>query len=140
MQKPIGPNVFTEGDEPQLIGGQCSDCAAVTFPNQSRCPRCGTQTMEELLLPRRGKIVAWTTQGFPPTFPWAGDPTGKNFETYGIAVVQLDDIVRVEAKLTENDPEKLDFGMDVELRLIPFYTDADGDEIMTFAFAPVGAN
>lgn len=140
MQKPIGPNVFTEGDAPQLIGGQCSDCTAVTFPNQSRCPRCGTQTMEELLLPRRGKVIAWTTQGFPPVFPYAGDPTAKNFETYGIAVVQLDDVVRVEARLTENDPEKLDFGMDVELQLVPFYTDADGDEIMTFAFAPVGAS
>ncbi|MEY2397057.1 MAG: uncharacterized protein QOJ00_231 [Actinomycetota bacterium] len=141
MQKPIGEEVFTwPADEPQLIGGQCSDCAAVTFPRQSRCPRCGTTTMEELLLPRRGTVVSWTTQGFPPTYPWAGDPTAKNFEPYGIGLIQLGDVVRVEGKLTENDPEKLDFGMEVELTVIPFYTDADGDEIMTFAFAPVGAS
>jgi hypothetical protein len=27
--------------------------------------------------------------------------------------------------------------MEVELRVVPFYVDAQGDEIMTFAFAPV---
>ena len=27
--------------------------------------------------------------------------------------------------------------MEVELQIVPFYVDADGDEIMTFAFAPV---
>ena len=52
--------------------------------------------------------------------------------------MQLDDVVRVEARLTENDPAKLDFGMEVELQIIPFYTDEDGDEIVTFAFAPTG--
>ena len=28
--------------------------------------------------------------------------------------------------------------MEVELEIIPFYTDEDGDEIVTFAFAPTG--
>jgi hypothetical protein len=27
--------------------------------------------------------------------------------------------------------------MEVELQVVPFYVDADGTEIMTFAFAPV---
>ena len=55
---------------------------------------------------------------------------------FGVGLVQLDDVVRVEARLTESDPAKLDFGMEVELQIVPFYVDADGDEIMTFAFAP----
>jgi hypothetical protein len=29
--------------------------------------------------------------------------------------------------------------MEVELRIVPFYVDDDGNEIITFAFAPVGA-
>lgn len=138
MQKAIA-DVFTwPTDEPQLKGGQCADCQAVTFPNQSRCPRCGHAAMEELLLPRRGTLVSWTTQGFPPVVPYAGDATGASFVPFGVGLVQLDDVVRVEAKLTENDPAKLDFGMAVELEIIPFYVDDDGDEIMTFAFAPIG--
>ena len=31
------------------------------------------------------------------------------------------------------------FGMEVVLRIVPFYVDKDGNEIITFAFAPVGA-
>ena len=138
MQKALAEQIFTwPSDSPQLIGSQCADCSAATFPAQSRCPRCGKPEMKEVLLPTRGKVVAWTTQGFPPKLPWAGDPTGKNFEPYGVGLVQLDDIVRVEARLTESDPAKLDIGMDVELKIIPFYTDENGDELMTFAFAPV---
>lgn len=139
MQKPIA-DVFTwPSDEPSLIGSRCDDCGAATFPVQSRCPRCGHAAMSELPLPRRGTLVAWTTQGFVPVFPYAGDPTGKNFEPYGVGLVQLDDVVRVEARLTESDPAKLDFGMEVELTIVPFYVDDEGNEIMTFAFAPVGA-
>ena len=49
-------------------------------------------------------------------------------------------MVRVEGRLTENDPAKLRFGMEVELVMVPFFVDKDGDEVMTFAFAPVGEN
>ena len=136
MQKPIG-DVFTwPDDDPKLIGSRCDDCAATTFPTQSRCPRCSGTNMVELLLPKRGTLVTWTTQGFPPMVPFAGDATGKSFEPFGVGLVQLEDVVKVEARLTESDPAKLRFGMDVELTIVPFYVDEDGDEIMTFAFAP----
>jgi uncharacterized OB-fold protein len=138
MQKPIA-DVFTwPDDDPRLIGSRCDNCGAVTFPVQSRCPRCSKAAMVELHLPRRGTLVSWTTQGFPPVLPYAGDPTGASFEPFGVGLVQLDDVVRVEARLTENDPAKLDFGMEVELAIVPFYVDDDGTEILTFAFAPTG--
>jgi uncharacterized protein len=95
--------------------------------------------MTEILLPRRGTLVSWTTQGFPPVVPFAGDATGENFQPFGVGLVQLDDVVRVEARLTESDPARLDFGMEVELRIVPFYVDADGVEVLTFAFEPVGS-
>jgi uncharacterized OB-fold protein len=137
MQKALA-DVFTwPAEEPELIGGRCSDCSATTFPMQSRCPRCGHSSMSEVALPRRGTLISWTTQGFPPVLPYAGDETGKSFVPFGVGLVQLDDVVRVESKLTESDPARLDFGMEVELVVIPFYTDDEGDEIMTFAFAPV---
>ena len=137
MQKALA-DVFTwPADEPELIGGACNECDAVTFPLQARCPRCGRATMAERRLPRRGTLVSWTTQGFPPVIPYAGDATGASFEPFGVGLVQLGDVVRVEARLTESDPAKLDFGMPVELTVVPFYVDEDGDEVVTFAFAPV---
>lgn len=133
MQKPIA-EVFTwPSDEPELLGSRCEACGATTFPAQSRCPRGDRGTMTEVRLPRRGTLVSWTTQGFPPVVPFAGEVP------FGVGLVQLGDVVRVESRLATADPEELDFGMEVELTVVPFATDEDGDEIVTFAFQPVGA-
>jgi len=51
--------------------------------------------MSDVLLPRRGTLVSWTTQGFPPGLPYKG-PTGKDFVPFGVGLVQLDDVIRVE--------------------------------------------
>jgi uncharacterized OB-fold protein len=137
MQKALAPDISTwPAENPQLIGSRCGDCGATTFPTQARCPNCSGAAMSEVLLPRRGTLVAWTTQGFPPGPPYAG-PTGEDFTPFGVGLVQLDDVIRVESRLTENDPAKLRFGMDVELTMVPFTTDAEGNEIVTFAFQPV---
>lgn len=143
MQKPLAPDISTwPAENPQLIGSQCGSCQATTFPVQQRCPRCSGADMSEVLLPRRGTVVAWTTQGFPPGPPYAG-PTGKDFVPFGMGLVQLglgeDAVVRVEGRLTENDPAKLRFGQEVELTMVPLVTDEEGNEVLTFAFAPVGA-
>jgi len=137
MEKALAPEISTWPDaNPQLIGSRCGNCGATAFPAQPRCPRCSVGEMAELALPRRGTLVAWTTQGFPPGAPYKG-PVGKDFVPFGVGLVQLDDVIRVEGRLTENDPAKLEFGMEVELTMVPFATDADGDELVTFAFQPV---
>jgi len=137
MQKALAPDISTwPQDNPQLVGTRCDGCGATTFPVQQRCPKCSRGDMSEVLLPRRGTLVAWTTQGFPPGAPYKG-ATGRDFVPFGVGLVQLDDVIRVEGRLTENDPAKLAFGMDVELTMVPFTTDDDGNEIVTFAFQPV---
>jgi uncharacterized OB-fold protein len=45
--------------------------------------------------------------------------------------------IKVEARLTEADPEKLKIGMEMEMLIVPLSTDASGNEVVTFAFAPV---
>jgi uncharacterized OB-fold protein len=133
----LAPEISTWPDEnPQLIGSTCAKCGATTFPVQQRCPKCSVGQMQEVLLPRRGKLIAWTTQGFPPGPPYKG-PTGKEFVPFGVGLVQLGDVIRVEGRLTENDPAKLTFGQEMVLTVVPFTTDDDGNEIVTFAFQPV---
>jgi len=137
MQEALAPEISTWPDEhPQLIGSRCVTCGATTFPVQQWCPRCSGGEMTHLLLPRRGTLVAWTTQGFPPGAPYAG-PVGKDFVPFGVGLVQLGDIVRVEARLTENDPAKLRFGQEVERTMVPLTKDEEGVDVMTFAFRPV---
>jgi uncharacterized OB-fold protein len=133
---PVAEGIFTwPADEPQLIGSRCGECGIVTFPSQESCARCASTDMAEHLLPRRGRLWAWTTQDFPPPSPYAG-PSGDAFAPYGIGYVELDDEVRVESRLTEADPEALSIGMEMELVLLPFRTDEDGNEVLTFAFRP----
>jgi uncharacterized OB-fold protein len=135
---PFAPDVFTwPAEEPRLIGSRCTKCAAVTFPAQSSCPRCGSVEMERRLLPRRGTIWSWTTQGFLPKEPYAGGETSETFKPFGIGLIQLGDVIRVEARLTESDPTKLRIGGEVELVIIPLRTEASGRQVVTFAFAPV---
>lgn len=137
MRRVLDPDVTNWPDEnPALIGSRCDDCEATVWPRQDHCPRCSGPRMHDLLLPRRGTLEAWTTQGFVPKLPYAGGETAESFTPFGVGLIRLGDVVQVEARLTESDPAKLKFGMDVELTMVPFYVDDDGTEILTWAFQP----
>lgn len=138
-QVPVTQGVFTwPSDDPALIGTRCTNCGNHTFPAQSGCPKCTGSDMEQVELSRRGTLWTWTVQGFPPKAPpYAGDADPKTFEPFGVGYVELPGQVKVEARLTEADPAKLSIGMEMELTLVPLGTDADGNEVVTFAFRPV---
>jgi uncharacterized OB-fold protein len=89
--------------------------------------------MEEQLLHRTGTLWSFTVQAFEPKPPYAGPEV---FEPYGVGYVELDGQVIVEARLTEADPAALAIGAPVELAIVPFRTDPDGTEVLTFAFRP----
>jgi uncharacterized protein len=80
--------------------------------------------------------MAWTTQASRPARPTRG-PTGEAFVPFGVGLVQLDDVIRVEGRLTENNPAKLQVGMEVELTMVPSPPTTMADEIVTFALKPV---
>jgi uncharacterized OB-fold protein len=134
---PIADGIFTwPSAEPQLIGSACASCGIVTFPSQQSCPRCSSTDMAEKLLSRSGRLWAWTTQNFPPPSPPYAGASGKDFVPYGVGYVELPDEVKVEARLTESDPDALRIGMEMELVVVPFRADDDGNDVMTFAFQP----
>jgi uncharacterized OB-fold protein len=136
---PVADGIFTwPADDPQLIGSRCKACGIITFPSQDSCPRCAGAEMDERLLSRRGRLWAWTTQSFPPPSPPYLGPRGEAFVPFGVGYVELPGEVKVEARLTEADPEKLVPGIEMELVLVPFRTDDKGNEVVTFAFRPVG--
>lgn len=137
---PFAPDVFTwPSDEPHLVGGRCAQCGSVTFPQPPSCARCGSTDVESYPLPRRGTLWTFTTQGFLPKEPYAGGETPETFQPFGVGMIELGDVVRVESRLTESDPEKLRIGMEMELVIVPFRVDPDGTEVVTFAFEPVGS-
>ena len=112
--------------EPVLLGSECVKCGTVSFPRQMSCPRCTSSEVTERRLARRGTLWSWTIQRFRPKSPPYTGP--EEFIPYGVGYVELPGEVRVEARLTESDPSKLQIGMEMELTLIP---DA------SFAFRPL---
>ncbi len=56
---------------------------------------------------------------------------------FGIGVVELPEGVRVITRLTESDPGALFEGQAMELRIVPLHRDAEGNDVVTYAFAPV---
>jgi uncharacterized protein len=135
---PIAEGLFTGPPEaPRLIGSRCTACGVVAFPRQPSCPRCASLEVSERLLGRRGTLWSWTIQCFPPKSPPYVPVDPEAFQPYGVGYVELPGELRVEARLTEADPDRLAIGMPMELVLVP----APGGEesgVVTFAFRPVG--
>src|SRR4051812_20609330 len=133
----IADGLFTEPpDGPRLIGSRCRRCGTVTFPRQRSCARCTSTDVEEHLLAPHGTLWSWTVQRFRPKTPPYVGPPAEEFEAYGVGYVELAGECRVEARLTEADPEALRIGMPMELTLVPV-RGAGGEEAVTFAFRPV---
>lgn len=134
--KPIAEGLFTWPDEhPALIGGRCTGCAAITFPLRTGCPRCGHARLERQPLSRNGTLWSWTSQGFMPKAPFNGQLEAPWF----VGVVELPGELRLESILTGVRQDTLRIGMPLTLVTMPFRTDEQGDEIVTFAFAPSAA-
>ncbi|MDX1581083.1 MAG: OB-fold domain-containing protein [Alphaproteobacteria bacterium] len=136
-QIPIQDGLFTwPSDEPQLIGQRDKRNGRIYFPAIHNY--VSADESEEVLLERRGKLWTWTIQGFlPKTPPYMGPETLETFKPYGVGYVELPGQVIVETRLTESDPNKLEIGMEMELVIVKFREDEDGNDIMTFAFKPV---
>ena len=133
---PISANLFAGSlDSPRLLGSRCQACGETTFPAQEGCPSCTSQKCEPIPLSPRGTLWTWTIQRFPPPHPYAGD--AENFAPYGVGYIELPEGVRIEARLSVSDPDRLEIGMEMELALEAFGRDEEGREIVTLAFRPL---
>ncbi len=138
-QIPIHEGLFTwPSDDPRLIASKCKNCGQIIFPAQVSCPNCCLEDVERILLSKRGTLWTWTVQGFyPKSPPYAGPDTPETFVPFGVGYIELSNEVRIESRLTENNPEKLNVGMEMELVVEKFKEDEEGNDVMIFAFKPV---
>jgi len=136
---PVDAGLFSWPADPRLIGSACAACGTTAFPGQPSCPRCTGTDVRVVPLGTTGRLWTWTVQAFEPKPPYVADGP---FEPYGVGYVELAapdgcDAVLVESRLTESDPDRLAIGAQMTLTFIPAWRDAEGRQVVTFAFAPV---
>jgi len=91
----------------RLIGEMCADCGGIFFPRRAVCPRCGSKDLEECKLADRGVVVSWTTIRNPPM-------GYEQYAPYVVALIELDDGVRVLSQVVDVEPEEMKTGMRLE--------------------------
>ena len=73
-----------------------------------------------------------------PKEPYRSSETRETFRPYGVGYIELPGALRVESRLTENDPAKLRIGQEMELAIYVHRIESDDTEVMSYAFKPVG--
>lgn len=137
---PVAEDLFTwPSDDPRLIGARCESCRALSFPIGTGCPRCGSTDLTMTKLESEGTLWSWTTQGFLPKEPYLGANSPETFKPWCVGLVELGGEIRVEARLVSCTADELAIGQRVRTVVVPFASNDEGQEIMTFAFAPVEA-
>ena len=120
-----------DGD-PYLEGHKCGECGAIYLGERSTCSKCGARDrIEAIKLSNTGTLYAYSI--VHRSFPGIEVP-------YVSAIVDLDGGGTVKGNLinVDPDPEKIEFGMPVEV----VYDDAlgrkdsDGNSYLSYFFQP----
>jgi uncharacterized OB-fold protein len=137
MQRSIDPHLFEwPSPDPRLIGSECRDCGVVSFPRQDTCPRCCGSAVAVRRLGTVGRLWTWTTQEFAPKSPpYAVARRPEEFVPFQLGYIELPGEVIVESRIVAGDAP-LRIGMPMELVFAPLFVDANGNEVVCFAFTP----
>jgi uncharacterized OB-fold protein len=130
---PIEPGLFRLGEDGSLtlIGGYSPTSGQYHFPLLDTCPYSGATDVEERDLSSGGSLFGWTAVTLAP-------PGYLGQVPYGFGIVELPEGLRVIGRVTETDVDALSPGQPMRTVADVLYTDDDGNEVVTWAFAPTG--
>jgi uncharacterized OB-fold protein len=113
----------------RLIGYRCRSCGWISFPERKRvCKGCRAAPAEfqEIHLKPYGRVLSYVVQYRLP----------EGFQTpLPLAVVELDDGLRVYGHLIECVPDEIEVGMGVEAELRVMYEE-NGERVYSYKFRP----
>ena len=93
-----------------LIGTKCGSCGKVDFPPRAVCPTCGRRSvgkMQRIRLAGKGAVVTYTViHDAPAQFEMQ--------KPYVMAIVQMEEGVRLTSQLIDVKPEHVKIGMKVQ--------------------------
>jgi len=90
----------------RLMGKICKACGARYFPAKPVCT-CGSVEFEDVKLSEAGEVVTWTVIRSPPL-------GYERYSPYVVALIELDDGMRLLSQVADVDPAEMKAGMRVE--------------------------
>lgn len=94
----------------QLLVQRCADCGQTRFPPSAQCPHCRSRNAAWVQCSGRGRVFSWIVVVHPvPKDVYAGDVP------YVVALVELDEGVRVSTNIVGCDPHAVTADMPVEV-------------------------
>lgn len=92
----------------RLEAGKCKQCGHISFPPRLVCSKCKSKTFETVQLNNEGKILTFTIIRVGP------DKFSKE-TPYVVAIIELNDGVRLTAQVTDCDVNKVEIGTKVKM-------------------------
>jgi uncharacterized protein len=126
--------VAGEGAAARLLGGKGRSDGRIVFPMPSGPEG---ERYEAFELASEGRLWSFTVQRFAPKRPYDGPAGDGDFQPYAVGYVELAGQLIVEARLDTQDFGSLHIGMPMRFTLLPYRRDADGGEVLTYAFRPI---
>lgn len=130
MRVPLKEGLLSTVDDPhaaRLLGGRCPSCMRFNFPAQALCPYCASDGCETVPLGERGVVEVCTTVTNRP-------PGYEGSMPFGFGVVELPEGIRIISRIAH--PASAAPGAPAHLALDTLCTDAEGREVITYAFTP----
>ncbi len=106
----------------RLEGTVCKECGAKHFPPRVVCPVCRSSHLEPFEFKGAGKVFSYTVVHQAP------DIFDKQVP-YIVALVELEEGVRLTAQLTDTDLEDVYIGMEVNMVVRKIYEDGENGPI-----------
>ncbi len=92
----------------RLEAGKCKNCGYIAFPLRLVCPMCKAELFEIVKLNDEGKILTFTIIRVGP------DKFSKQ-TPYAVAIVELNDGVKITTQIADADVEKIEIGQKVRI-------------------------
>jgi uncharacterized OB-fold protein len=119
--------VFETEPAPRLFGGRERQSGKLLFP----CPS-DQRSFDREELPRHGTLWSFTIQRISPKSPpFHGT---QPYTPFAVGYIELPGALIVESRLTEVQFDRLRIGLPMELTTLSLYTDAQGTDVLTYAF------
>ena len=116
------------GDDPHLTAQECETCGARFFDRRNACASCGGTGFVPARVATEGELRAFTIVSFAAP----GIPV-----PFVAGVIDCDGTsVRGNVVNVEPDADHVHTGMKVQLTTVPVGVDAEGTEVVGFAFEP----